>query len=62
MTGGAVGGDENTTSTVEGYWVDGNNMPVNEILKVFIKDWEIKADGGGTGRTGGQLYARAEKE
>ena len=47
MTGGAVGGDDNTTSTVEGYWVDGNNMPASEILKVYIKDWEIKADGGG---------------
>lgn len=47
MTGGAATREDGAGNTVEGYWVDGNNMPVDEVLKVLITDWEIKTEGGG---------------
>lgn len=47
MTGGAGGADSGLPAAAEGYWVDENGMPVDEVLRVLIKDWEIRIDGGG---------------
>ncbi|KAF2800919.1 hypothetical protein K505DRAFT_320147 [Melanomma pulvis-pyrius CBS 109.77] len=36
----------------EGYWVDGDGMPVADVLRVRIRDFEGRMDGKGRGRGG----------
>ncbi|KAF2656605.1 hypothetical protein K491DRAFT_691826 [Lophiostoma macrostomum CBS 122681] len=34
---------------VDGYWVDGDGMPVPDVLGVWIRDWDAKSGGRGRG-------------
>jgi DNA-directed RNA polymerase I subunit RPA43 len=44
---------------VEGYWVDGDGMPVPDVLGVWIRDWDAKSGARGKGflRMEGSLVA-----
>jgi DNA-directed RNA polymerase I subunit RPA43 len=48
---------------VEGFWVDGDGMPVPDVLGVWIRDWDAKSGARGKGflRMEGSLVAPGEE-
>ncbi|KAF2260814.1 hypothetical protein CC78DRAFT_522718 [Lojkania enalia] len=45
----AGGRKDKDKDTTEGYWVDGDGLPVQDVLRVRVREWDFSAKMGGRG-------------